>query len=165
MAAREFSSRASAPDPDPITFTLDVAPGREFRCVRMVPPAAVTALQALPALVSDDDPRHKAILATHIAAHMAFIRTTVVPEDRDDWDALTVTQPIAPDCYAEMVGWLCDTYAERLNTARVADELDPIAARQAELNREAHGEAGFDVPGALPPDLQTILDAGGGFSR
>jgi len=172
MAAREFDSRATdtTEDPEPTSFTLSDLSDRDFRCVRMIPPAVVGIFTDLPPLPAPDDPRFDAFQILYVARFMQFIRACVVPEDEQAWDDLTATAKIAPGCYAEIATWLALEYARKAREAREAipapdptidDELDEITRRQMELNALAHGTP---MPDTLPPELQAILNAGGGFT-
>lgn len=176
MPAWAFQARATtAPDPDPITFTVA---GREFRCVPMAPAAAWETLTGLPTVPPAGDPGFRAAVITVATLYATAIRYCLEPADQPRWDDLIRTTYLDEDFYADCAIHLLQEYTDRISvadtgqTAPIAseghpgtnqDDLDPVTLRQIELDRAAY-DPEPDPGEGLPPHLAALLQAGGGFT-
>lgn len=173
MPSRAFTARDTENDPDPISFVWS---GREFRCVPMAPVAALDIISNLPTLPASDDPRYRVAVVEWCTRAALFVRYCLRPSSVAEWESVTREEYAEPDQYAELVTWLATVYRERLSpepaptsggpseghSAPDPGDLDPITARQIEIDRAAGIE--YVEPSPYPDHLQALLDAGGGFS-
>lgn len=162
MPTRDFAGRPAENDPDPITFTVA---GREFRCLPMVPPAAFSLLEQLPAIPTEDDAGYRTAVTRWVLVAVGFIRACLIDGDEARLDEVITTVPIDAEVYADLVAWLAGVYTARIQALPVPaqvpspavgeaagddDVLDPILARQVELNRDRWGpDADMSDGGAL----------------